>query len=212
MTEVTSGDPSEGDQGGILVARLPVCTECGREVKQLKRKMCGTCYMRDRRGGGAARRVPLDPEIAALLLPVPGTSASFAERVFTYVDATGDCWEWTGALDGHGYGVIGKGGRGSGNMPAHCAVWSLLVGAIPDGMVYDHLCRRPTCCFPGHGEIVTDEENKRRGYSMSVLYAKRTTCNFGHPLDGRTLDSKSGRTIRYCKTCAREKARARRAA
>lgn len=212
MSEATSGVlPAEGPTGESG-SGLKVCTECGRGVEKLTRKMCGTCYMRVRRGGGVARRVPLDPEIAVLLLPVPGTSPSFAERVFTYVDASGDCWEWTGAKDQNGYGVIGRGGRGTGNMPAHCAAWSLLVGPIPDGMQYDHLCRRHDCVFPGHGEIVTAEINKARGFSPAVLYSKRDTCNFGHPLDGRTKDSKSGKMIRYCKTCKREKMRAARAA
>ena len=212
MSEATSGVlPAEGPTGESG-SGLKVCTECGRGVEKLTRKMCGTCYMRVRRGGGVARRVPLDPEIAVLLLPVPGTSPSFAERVFTYVDASGDCWEWTGAKDQNGYGVIGRGGRGTGNMPAHCAAWSLLVGPIPDGMQYDHLCRRHDCVFPGHGEIVTAEINKARGFSPAVLYSKRDTCNFGHPLDGRTRDSKTGKTIRYCKTCKREKMAAKRAA
>jgi hypothetical protein len=162
--------------------------------------------MRDWRGGGIARRTSLDPEIAALLLPVPGTSPSFAERVFTYVDASGDCWEWTGTKDDGGYGVIGRGGRGSGNMPAHCAVWLLLVGPIPEGMQYDHLCRNHGCVFPGgHGEIVTPEENKRRGFSPPVLYSLRETCESGHPLDGR-LGGRGGKARhRYCKTCARDR-------
>ena len=174
MSEATSGVlPAEGPTGESG-SGLKVCTECGRGVEKLTRKMCGTCYMRVRRGGGVARRVPLDPEIAVLLLPVPGTSPSFAERVFTYVDASGDCWEWTGAKDQNGYGVIGRGGRGTGNMPAHCAAWSLLVGPIPDGMQYDHLCRRHDCVFPGHGEIVTAEINKARGFSPGspVLQAR----------------------------------------
>ena len=153
--------------------------------------------------------MPLDPEIAALLLPVPGTSESFAERVFTYVDATGDCWEWTGAKQ-QGYGAIGKGGRGTGVMGAHCAVWSLLVGPIPEGMQYDHLCRNHGCCNPDHGEIVPPEINKARGFSPAVLYSKRETCEFGHPLDGR-LGGRGGKvTCRYCKTCARGRANAAR--
>lgn len=208
MSEVTFGNPSQEDRG--VNSTLPVCTECGRETRKLKRKMCDTCYHRAWRGGGTARRAPLDPEIAALLLPVPGTSESFAERVFTYVDASGDCWEWTGAND-DGYGVIGKGGRGTGTMPAHCAVWELLVGPIPEGMQYDHLCRNHGCVNPDHGEIVPPAVNKARGYSPAVLYSKRETCEFGHALDGR-LGGRGGKaTHRYCKTCAREKEAAKRA-
>ena len=205
---------SEATSGALPAEDLKTCTECGRRVGQLKRKMCDTCYHRAWRGGGTARRVPLDPEIAALLLPVPGTSPSFAERVFTYVDASGDCWEWTGTVtkgagSTAGYGVIGRGARGSGNMQAHCAVWSLLVGPIPDGMQYDHLCRNHGCVNPAHGEIVTAEENKRRGFSPAVLYSKRETCEFGHSLDGLTGGRGGREIVRYCKTCARERANAR---
>lgn len=191
-----------------LVLAPKMCAECGRGTRHLKRGKCDTCYHREWRGGGIARREPLDPEIAALLLEVPGTSASFAERVFTYVDASGDCWEWTGAKDEHGYGGIGRGGRGAGNMPAHRAVWELLVGSIAADLEYDHLCRNHGCVNPSHGEPVPSAVNKARGFSPAVLYSKRETCNFGHPLDGITTPSKTGKPIRYCKTCAREKRRA----
>ena len=189
--------------------QLKVCTECGRETGKLRKKMCGACYQRTWRGGGIARRLPLDPEIAALLLPVPGTSESFAERVFTYVDATGDCWEWTGATNEGGYGVIGRGGRGSGNMQAHRAVWFLLVGEIPEDVQYDHLCRNHGCVNPSHGDPVPAEINKERGFSPAVLYSKRETCEFGHPLDGRLGGRGGKRSHRYCKTCKRLEANAR---
>lgn len=144
------------------------------------------------------------------LLPVPDTSPTFPARVFAKVDASGDCWEWTGALNPNGYGTIGRGGRGTGNIAAHRAVWELLVGPIEPDMHYDHLCRNRRCVNPGHGEIVEPAENKRRGYSPAVLYSLRTTCDKGHPLDGVTGGRGSARRHRYCKTCAREKTRLRR--
>ncbi len=145
------------------------------------------------------------------VLPVPGTSPTFAARVFSYVDFSGDCWEWTGAKD-DGYGVIGKGGRGAGNIGAHCAVWLLLVGAIPAGLQLDHLCRNHGCVNPGHLEPVAAAVNKARGFSPAVLYSLRKTCSEGHPLDG-VLGARGGRErCRYCKTCARARAAARRAA
>ena len=94
--------------------RATVCSECGKPAKRLTKQRCGTCYSRLLRGGGKAREVPpLDPEIATLLLPVPGTSETFAARLFSWVDFSGDCWVWTGA-NKDGYGVIGRGGRGAG--------------------------------------------------------------------------------------------------
>lgn len=149
--------------------------------------------------------VPLAALDADCFLPVPNTSATFAARVFAKIDASGDCWEWTGTLDAKGYGVIGRGRRGTGNMLAHRAVWELLVGPIPEGMHFDHLCRNHSCVCPDHGEIVTPEENKRRGFSVAVLYSLRTTCDYGHPLDGMLGGQGGKRRYRYCKTCARER-------
>lgn len=91
-------------------------------------------------------------------------------------------------------------------MPAHQAVWQLLVGPVPDGLTFDHLCLNHPCVNPDHGEIVTRAENARRS-GRCRFYRSRTTCNFGHPFDGTT---KNGRlTVRYCKTCARDRMRAR---
>lgn len=148
-------------------------------------------------------------EVRNLLRTVPGTSPSFARRVFSYIDVghPAACWEWTGTKQA-GYGVIGRGGRGTGNMPAHRAVWELLIGPVPVGMHYDHLCRNHGCVNPAHGEIVTPEENKRRGYGIAVINASRATCNYGHPLDGMTGGRGSSRRHRYCKTCACQKAAA----
>ena len=179
------------------------CSACGREAGRLVKERCGACYMRLHRGvGGAARIVPeLDPEIAELLLPVPRTSPTFAARLFAFVDFDGDCWEWGGAKN-KGYGVIGRGSRGTGLAQAHLAMYQMLVGEIPPGMVWDHLCRNPSCVNPDHGEFVTNAENKRRGYGPGVLYAKREVCdNGGHPLDG-VLGGRGGKARnRYCKTC-----------
>jgi len=151
-------------------------------------------------------------EVARLFKVVPRTSSSFAQRVFSKIDASGDCWEWTGTLDGAGYGVLGRGPRGAGNVGAHRAVFELLVGEIPPGMQYDHLCRNHRCVNPDHGEIVTPAENKRRGYSVARLHAERTHCLYGHPLDGMTGGRGGTSRHRYCKTCARQKVSARRAA
>jgi excisionase family DNA binding protein len=158
----------------------------------------------------AGKPVPAEVVHVPETLPVPGTSETFAARVFSYIDFFGDCWEWTGTDDGHGYGVIGRGRRNSGLMAAHRAVWELLVGPIADGLQIDHLCRNHMCVNPDHLEPVTAEENKRRGFSMARLHAARDTCRFGHPKDGIT-QPKNGKPHRYCKTCRRRTPPAERA-
>lgn len=149
----------------------------------------------------------LTPAEVAAMFRVDRASETFAERVFSKIDASGDCWEWTRATN-HGYGVVGRGGRGTGTIEVHRAVWLLLVGPVGDGLQLDHLCRNRRCCNPDHLEPVTDEENKRRGYGVATLHRLRDTCPKGHPKDGVT-HRKDGTSHRYCKTCARQKTMAR---
>jgi len=183
--------------------QIEICPDCGRKPKgRVIAGKCSGCYESTRRG--VEKKWPtLDPEFQELLLSVSGTNHTFARRVFAYVDASGDCWEWTGAKDEAGYGIIGKGGRRGGYFRAHSAVWQLLVGAIPDGMVYDHLCRNHSCVNPDHGEIVPPGENTKRGYGASFSLGARTVCSYGHPLDG--IRKNRNKRVRYCKTCRREK-------
>lgn len=70
------------------------------------------------------------------------------------------CWLWTAGDDGQGYGAYSAGGK---NVRAHRYVYQLLVGAIPEGMDLDHLCRRRRCCNPDHLEPVPPMVNRARG-------------------------------------------------
>lgn len=84
--------------------------------------------------------------------------------VWPKVDRRGDdeCWPWLGGRNkrgGHGVAYIGNGR----SIAAHRAVFVLLRGPIPDGLVTDHLCRNPSCVNPSHIEPVTQAENVRRG-------------------------------------------------
>lgn len=48
---------------------------------------------------------------------------------------------------------------------AHRAMWEQEIGAIPRGLVLDHLCLQPPCINTTHLEPVTLAENSRRGGS-----------------------------------------------
>jgi hypothetical protein len=98
------------------------------------------------------------------------------------VEVDADCWMWVGALDPKGYGRTGR-------TLAHRAVYEELVGPCPDGLVSDHLCRRPACVNPDHIEFVTIRENTRRGL-------KRHVCKRGHRRLPWNLTGK--RTCRIC--------------
>src|SRR5213596_2013870 len=89
------------------------------------------------------RYPPLEVRLAARLVARPGTG----------------CIEWTGSVDGGGYGHIR---RGSGLAKCHIVAWELQRGAVPDGLELDHLCVNPKCCNVDHLEPVTHAENMRR--------------------------------------------------
>ena len=125
------------------------------------------------------------------LKPVPVT-----ERVWRYVDATGDCWEWTGGRTS-GYGHI-SGGDGTFRR-AHRVVYEFLVGPVPRGMQLDHLCRNRACVNPDHLEPVTPGENTRRS---PLSRARRTHCPQGHEYTPENT-SVSKRNQRSCRECIR---------
>jgi hypothetical protein len=81
-----------------------------------------------------------------------------SERFWKYVDKNGptvaemptNCWVWIGAKNEHGYGVIGKGGRGSGSLKAHRLSWEMQFGPAPEGHGVLHKCDNPACVRPDH--------------------------------------------------------------
>ncbi len=121
-------------------------------------------------------------------------------RFWRKVDASGDCWEWTGAK-GNGYGVAWLEG---GLTRPHRAVYEALVGPIPAGYQLDHLCRNRACVNPAHLEPVTQQENIRRGFRISKM-----ACPQGHPYDDGNTYWYDGR--RYCRACHLAHSRAHRA-
>lgn len=111
------------------------------------------------------------------------------------IDEAG-CWVFTGAINASGYGVIGRGGRGAGNVLTHRVTYERLVGPVPDGLDLDHLCRNRACCNPEHLEPVTRRENCIRGVRWAVL---PTHCKQGHEFTPEnTVQTKKQRR---CKTC-----------
>lgn len=99
------------------------------------------------------------------------------------------CWLWTGTLNEDGYGKFGK-------TSAHCVAYAKNRGAVPQGMELDHLCRVRCCVNPYHLEPVTHTENVLRGSSPSALWARRTHCQCGQPLE-------QYRNRRICRACKR---------
>jgi hypothetical protein len=120
-------------------------------------------------------------------------------RVWRFVDAYGDCWDWTGGKGTGGYGHF-KVSRYK-CVIAHRYVWELLVGPIPAGLELDHLCRRRHCVNPDHLEPVTKQVNNQR--RPPGVGHRKESCIHGHPMSGDNLIvAASGR--RYCRTCRGE--------
>ena len=105
------------------------------------------------------------------------------------------CWEWTGGLDGSGYGAIHIDGHKKG---AHRWIYEQIHGPItPSNLETDHLCRNRKCVRDSHLEIVTRRENIVRGIGPTALNAAKDTCDLGHPF---TQDeTRNGQ--RYCRIC-----------
>jgi hypothetical protein len=116
------------------------------------------------------------------------------------VDKTDTCWNWTGADNGVGYGHLRFGRK---DYYAHRLAYEDAYGAIPDGMVIDHLCRNRSCVRPDHLEAVTFRENLLRGTGTSAANARKTHCTRGHEYSAE--NTKTHGHSRQCRACVRSK-------
>ena len=87
--------------------------------------------------------------------------ASAIDRVMSKIEKITEsgCWIFMGALNEAGYGIVGLGGRGSGNDRAHRITYRHFVGETPKGMYVCHRCDVPSCCNPDHLFLGTSKDN-----------------------------------------------------
>ncbi|MFE0808181.1 HNH endonuclease signature motif containing protein [Streptomyces sp. NPDC058848] len=125
------------------------------------------------------------------------------ERFQALTDKTNACWLWTGQTDRHGYGRFKVNGS---HVLAHRWAYQHYIGAIPDGLVTDHLCRVRKCVNPDHLEAITGSENTRRGRSAN---GEKTHCHRGHEYTPENTfnQRRGGRVCRICIRARKKRAR-----
>jgi hypothetical protein len=93
-----------------------------------------------------------------------------------------ECWLWLGSVDRKGYGHVRTGTK---NSRVHTVAYELAVGAVPSGLMLDHVCRNPSCCNPAHLEPVTNQENVRRGRSLVYVGGTCPRCGSARLFEAR---------------------------
>lgn len=132
-------------------------------------------------------------------------------RLLSQVEIGGpeDCWLWTGRTNKGGYGRLYHDGS---LWVTHRLAYTFWLGAVPEGLVLDHLCRVRNCVNPAHLEPVTQAENMRRGIG-GWQHAAKTECPNGHPYDeANTYQGTNGRACRECQRMHQRNYRQRRTA
>lgn len=123
------------------------------------------------------------------------------KRFWSKVIKTQGCWNWKGGSQrGYGYFIVDGQCKRS-----HRISYYYAYKIDQPELSTDHLCRNTRCVNPSHLEMVTIQENTRRGFGIASLNRRKTHCKRGHELSGKNLHV-SGNVNdkrRRCKICMR---------
>lgn len=142
--------------------------------------------------------------------PLAAESGPLRDNIWRRVDASGDCWQWTGDKNtnkyGLSYGIVRT--SKTERMVAHKFIYLQLVGEMPEGLQLDHLCRNTLCVNPDHLEPVTALINVRRcPWNAADMNRVKTHCKRGHEYSPENTRVRDG--SRQCVQCHRLAARRR---
>lgn len=87
------------------------------------------------------------------------------------------CWEWQGALDTGGYGMVGIGSGPGHSVKAHRLSYALFVGPIQEGLLVCHHCDNPKCVRPDHLFTGTHKDNSRDMLQKGRAHFQRVASN-----------------------------------
>ena len=120
------------------------------------------------------------------------------QRFMSKVKNTNNCWIWLAGKQGGGYGQFRVNGK---TLLSHRISYELFKDDIPYGLELDHLCRVRHCVNPEHLEVVTSQENTKRG-ELGLINKLKTQCKNGHEYNEKnTYKRKTGK--RQCRECHR---------
>jgi hypothetical protein len=177
--------------------KIARCAFCQVEFQQSKfRGDCCSVACANRRRRVRPERKPCE-RCGAVFAPAKVTSRfcsvscgtksplTDAERFWSRVDKSGECWDWIGALTADGYGNMSFMGK---NQRTHRVAWFLEHGEWPTLQVL-HKCDRPCCSrashlFLGtHADNMLDMASKGRSYHRKLTPAQvreaRSRCSAG---------------------------------
>lgn len=118
-----------------------------------------------------------------------------SSQIVYEVDQTYGCHLWQGKVSStSGRPIVW---RGRTPINAYKLAYELEHGIVPNGLVLDHLCRRPMRCVnPAHLEAVTKQVNELRKFWRYRCGIKR--CPRGHDLSTALVTPEMGRLCRTC--------------